>query len=175
MFPAEQFLRVRAGLSVQLLVDRPVVATAAAGTTSIAVSCGGVANPPSTPAWSRGSRVPSRNFSQLALESWTARMVQPPAKDPPRGRPGPGASCHRLDARRRSMLRTAPSSRPENDGRFRTPWQSSPYSAVRVPIAARNGRGPRCSRSLQRDLHSPDRSPRTVEGLGRRHKGRLAK
>src|SRR5512139_1522568 len=50
--------------------------------TSNDVSCGGVVNPPFMPFCIRGIRMPSRNRSQLSLESWTATIVQPPAEGP---------------------------------------------------------------------------------------------
>src|SRR5215207_4330496 len=50
--------------------------------TSNVVSSGGAAKPPSMPASKRGIRVPSRNFSQLSLESWIATIVHPSADGP---------------------------------------------------------------------------------------------
>ena len=50
--------------------------------TSKEVSSGGVANPPAMPCCILGISVSLRNFSQLALDSWMATMVQPPEEAP---------------------------------------------------------------------------------------------
>src|SRR4051794_38903545 len=69
--------------------------------TSKDISWGGPVNPPSTPAWSVGSNVPSRNRSQLSCESWVAKIVQPPSDGPaawyvcPGGRPPSGCTAAR--------------------------------------------------------------------------------
>ncbi len=44
---------------------------------SMAVSSGGVGKPPSMPAWIRGMRVPSRNFSQPGdgWSPWTVNVA----------------------------------------------------------------------------------------------------
>lgn len=47
------------------------------------VSRGSTSNPPGTPASSFGPGTPSRKASQLARDSWTATIVQPPSDGPP--------------------------------------------------------------------------------------------